>query len=85
MQAPSVPVEGTAVLFFSTDIGKDFMYVIPKAALKAEGGLPFNIDSWMQGKFTLEVLSATYTASLTSTSAPFGFLDFTAVATVAGG
>ena len=84
MQSSNVPQEGTAALFFVSDIGKDFMYVIPRCALKAEGSLPFNADGWMEGKFTLEVLYASsYNASGTSTAAPYGFLDTAAVATAA--
>lgn len=86
MGSTNIPQEGTAILFFTTDVGRDFMYVIPRAAMKSEGGLPFNMDGWMQGKFTLEVLfSSTYNASGGSVAAPYGFLDMTAVATVAPG
>lgn len=85
MGTPSVPMEGTAVLFFSTDVGKDFKYIVPRCALKADGGLAFNAEDWMTGKFILEVLNDDdYNASGTSTKAPYGFLDLTAVATAAG-
>lgn len=86
MGSSNVPQEGCAVLAFSTDIGKDFMYVIPRCALKADGGLGFNIEDWMTGKFSIEVLyMSSYNASGTATAAPYGFLDLTAVATAYGG
>ena len=84
MGTSNVPLEGTAVLFFTTDIGKDFAYVVPKCALKADGGLAMNAEDWMNGKFILEVLhDSDYNASGTSTKAPYGFIDTTAVATAA--
>jgi len=84
MQSTNIPQEGTAVLYFSTDIGKDFMYVIPRCALRADGGLPFNLDGWINGKFTIEVLhDEDYVASGTTTLSPYGFLDLSAVATAA--
>lgn len=84
MGASNVPDEGTAVLFFVTDVGRDFMYVMPKVALRAEGGLAFNAEDWMNAKFTLEVLyDGDYNASGTTVKAPYGFIDTTAVATAA--
>jgi hypothetical protein len=84
MGTPNVPAEGTAVLFFTTDVGNDFMYVVPKCALKADGGLAFNAEDWMTGKFVLEVLhDANYNASGTTTKAPYGFIDTKSVATSA--
>jgi len=84
MGTSNVPMEGTAVLFFTTDVGNDFAYVIPKCALKADGGLAFNAEDWMTGKFILEVLyDSDYNASGTSTPSPYGFIDMTAVATAA--
>jgi len=84
MQSQSIPLEGTAVMVMSTDIGKDLMYVIPRCALKPNGTIPLSIDAWIQGKFDIEVLhTMSYNASGGTTSAPYGFLDVTQVATAA--
>lgn len=53
MQTTSVPVEGRAILRLKTQVGQSFMYTIPRCALKAEGGLAFNIEAWMSAKFNL--------------------------------
>lgn len=69
----TMPLEGRAILRFKTKIGKTFSYSIPRCALKAEGGLAFNVDSWIQGKFTLEILRCT---DSTQTTTPYGILDY---------
>jgi hypothetical protein len=69
----NVPMEGRAIVRFKTTIGTSFEYIIPRCALKAEGGLPFNIDSWMQGKFTLEILKCD---DASQASYPYGYVDF---------
>lgn len=85
MGATTVPVEGSCILYFTTAIGRSFMYVVPRAALKTDGGLPFSMDGWMQAKFSLEVLyHSSFLASPVSGaySCPYGFIDFANIATV---
>lgn len=85
----TLPVEGAGVLVFWTDIGKDFMYVIPKCALRTEGAaLSFNAEDWSNLPMQIEVLhsSTYYPLSGTAASlAPYGYLDFTATTNAAPG
>jgi len=71
LQTVNVPIEGRAVLRFKTSVGQSFEYVIPRCALRADGGLTFNVESWLQGKFSLEVLQAPSSVS----SYPYGVID----------
>ena len=77
LQKVSVPVEGRAILRLKTNVGQDFSYTIPKCALKADGGLSFNTEDWMTGKFVIEVLNtSTYVIpDATSSKAPYGYVD----------
>lgn len=74
-------VECRAIIDFKTNVGKSFRYVIPKANLKADGGLPLTAEDWMSANMTLECLhhSSYYPGDkrLGSTLAPFGFLHLT--------
>jgi hypothetical protein len=80
------PPEGVGVLAFYTDTGKDFLYVIPKANIKAEGGLSFNMEDWMNVPMSIEVLHhSTYNAQNTSTACPYGFISLPTKSTSAPG
>lgn len=72
------PVKEVACqVVFRTAVGKDFIYKIPKAALKADGGLSFEAEDWLNANMTLDVLyDDTYTHN--STKAPYGYVDFSA-------
>lgn len=89
MQADTIPIEGAGVLVFWTDIGKDFMYVIPKCAIRTEGGaLSFNAEDWSTLPMQIEVLhSSTYypMGKAAASLAPYGYLDLTATSGVAPG
>jgi hypothetical protein len=73
-------LEGRAVLNFQTNIGTNFIYVIPKCMLRPDGGLAFTSEDWMNGNFILEVLyHDTFTCIIGSpnaTAAPYGYLAF---------
>lgn len=73
----NVPIEGRAIVRFKTNVGTSFSYTIPKCVLKAEGGLAFNAEDWMTGKFTLEVLkTSTYVIpDATANYADYGYVD----------
>ena len=77
LQKVNVPIEGRAILRLKTNVGQDFSYTIPKCALKADGGLSFNAEDWMTGKFVIEVLNtSTYSVpDATSYKAPYGYVD----------
>ena len=83
----TIPPEGGAVLVFYTDTGKDFLYAMPKAALRTEGGaLSFNIEDWMSMPFTLEVLHySSYTPPSCATTCEYGYLDLCATSYAATG
>jgi hypothetical protein len=69
--------EVSAQVVFTTSVGRDLIYKIPTAALKADGGLSFEPEEWMSGNMMLDVLyDNTYTHN--STSAPYGYVNFAA-------
>ena len=71
--------EGRAILNFQTDVGNNFIYVIPSCSLKSDGGLAFNSEDWMNGNFSLEVLhNSVYRegGSQSASLAPYGYLNF---------
>ena len=62
---------------FTTSVGRDFIYKIPKAALKADGGLSFEAEDWMNANMQIDVLYDNgYTHN--SSAAPYGYVDFSA-------
>lgn len=73
-------IEGRAILNFQTDVGNNFVYVIPKCMLKSDGGLSFTSEDWMTGNFILEILyHDTFTCVIGSpnaTAAPYGYVAF---------
>lgn len=79
-------LEGRAIIDFNTDVGQKFRFIVPKANLRPDGGLPLNSEDWMKGNFTVEVLyHDTYRvdASLTANLAPYGYLDMNPTFTIA--
>lgn len=73
--------EVAAQVVFRTAVGRDFVYKIPTAALKADGGLSFESEDWLNANMTLDVLyNNSYTHN--STSAPYGYVDFSATSGV---
>jgi hypothetical protein len=69
--------EVSAQVVFTTSVGRDLIYKIPKAALKSDGGLSFEAEEWMSAQMMLDVLyDNTYTHN--STTAPYGYVNFAA-------
>ena len=71
--------EGRAIINFQTDVGNNFIYVIPKVNLRADGALGFSSEDWMAANFVLEVLyHSTYKvdASPSLELAPYGYIGF---------
>jgi len=69
--------EVAAQVVFTTSVGRDLIYKIPKAALKSDGGLSFEAEEWMSAQLMLDVLyDNTYTHN--STTAPYGYVNFAA-------
>ena len=47
---------GSAQVYFHTDIGRDFVYMIPKVMLRPDGNLAMNIEDFWSGPMALDVL-----------------------------
>ena len=72
--------EFSAQVYFTTEVGRDFIYKIPKCALKADGSLAFEAEDWMTANMMLDVLyDSTFTqGSPTARAAAYGYVCFTA-------
>ena len=72
--------EFSAQIYFTTQVGRDFIYKIPRAALKADGNLSFEAEDWMSANMMLDVLyDTTFTqGSPTARSAPYGYICYAA-------
>ena len=69
--------EVAAQVVFTTSVGKDLIYKIPKAALKSDGGLSFEAEEWMTANMMLDILyDSTYTHN--GSAAPYGYVNFAA-------
>lgn len=69
--------EVAAQVVFTTSVGNDLIYKIPKAALKSDGGLSFEAEEWMTANMMLDILyDNTYTHN--GTAAPYGYVNFAA-------
>ncbi len=47
---------GSAQLYCRTDIGNDFVYMIPKCMLSPDGNMAVNAEDWWNGPMKLDVL-----------------------------
>jgi hypothetical protein len=47
---------GSAVLKFTTEVGQDMVYYIPKCTLRPDGALGINPEEWWTGPMVLDVL-----------------------------
>jgi len=67
--------EFSAQIYFTTQVGRDFIYKIPRAALKSDGNLAFDPEDLMNANMMLDVLyDSTYTqGSPTAYDAPYGY------------
>lgn len=52
---------GSAQLYFRTDIGQDFVYMVPKCTIRPNGNMSMDIEKWWEGPMVLEVLSYNWT------------------------
>ena len=48
---------GSAQLYFRTDVGNDFVYMIPKCTIRPDGGMSMSSEDWWSGPMVLEILS----------------------------
>jgi len=72
-------LEGRAIIQFNTDVGREFLYVIPKCCLRSDGGIPLQADDWVRGNFNLDILyHSTYRMNNTTAASlcPYGYMQF---------
>lgn len=69
--------EYSAQIYFTTQVGRDMIYKIPKVTLKTDGSLTFNAEDWINANMMLDVLYDT-TFTHNSVDAPYGYVDFSA-------
>jgi len=73
---------GSAQLYFRTDVGNDFVYMIPKCTIRPDGNMTMSAEDWWSGPLVLEVLHHSWnpsniaTPNATSISAPYGLVSF---------
>ncbi len=71
--------EFSAQIYFTTEVGRDLIYKIPRAALKADGNLSFEAEDWMTANMMLDVLyDTTFNHGSNTRSAPYGYICFAA-------
>ena len=69
--------EYAAQIVFTTQVGRDLIYKIPKACLKTDGNLSFNAEDWISANMMLDVLyDSGYNHN--ATSAPYGYVNMAA-------
>jgi hypothetical protein len=69
--------EFAAQIYFTTQVGRDMIYKIPKCTLKTDGNLAFNAEDWMTANMMLDVLyDSAYNHN--SVSAPYGYVNMEA-------
>ena len=65
-------VYGSVSIRFSTDVGTDMVYSIPKATIRPDGAMAMNIEDWWNGPMVVDVY---YYNSGQYASKPYGVLD----------
>lgn len=74
-------IRGRSILRFMTDVGKEFLYIIPKCVLKPDGSMELTSDKWIEGNFKLDILyHNTYHVNNDNSAspAPFGYINYDA-------
>ena len=68
--------KGCAVLYFTTSVGQDMVYYIPKCTLRPDGALGINPEDWWSAPMVLDVL---YYDTNHWSSKPYGYLDTSSI------
>jgi len=73
---------GSAQLYFRTDVGNDFVYMIPKCTIRPDGNMTMSGEDWWSGPMVLEVLYYPWNPSniatpATAINAPYGIVSMT--------
>ena len=69
--------KGCAVLRFTTEVGQDLTYYIPKCTLRPDGPLSINPEDWWSAPMVIDVL---FYDTDHWASKPYGYLSMAAVA-----
>ena len=77
-------VYGSAQLYFKTDVGNDFVYMIPKCTIRPDGGMDMTSEDWWSGPMVLEVLQHDWypnniATPANSINAPYGLVSMAAI------
>jgi len=69
--------KGCAVLRFTTTVGQDLVYYVPKCTLRPDGPLSINPEDWWTGPMVIDVL---YYNESHWASKPYGYMDTSSIA-----
>ena len=69
--------KGCAVLRFTTTVGQDLVYYVPKCTLRPDGPLSINPEDWWTGPMVIDVL---YYNENSWASKPYGYMDTSSIA-----
>ena len=69
--------EGCAVLRFTTSVGQDMVYYIPKCTIRPDGPLGINAEDWWSAPMVIDVL---FYDTGHWASKPYGYIDTSAIA-----
>jgi len=73
---------GSAQLYFRTDVGNDFVWMIPKCTIRPDGNMTLNAEDWWQAPMVLEIFyTSTWDPSneasgVEAGTAPYGIVSF---------
>lgn len=72
--------EGSAQIYFTTNIGRNITYDIPRCTIRTDGALNTNAEDWWSAPMVLEVLeySTAQGSNATWLGAPFGKITWAA-------
>ena len=75
---------GSAQLYFKTDVGNDFVYMIPKCTIRPDGNLTMSAEDWWSGPMVLEVLNHDWAPDNIATpagaiNAPYGLVSMSSI------
>lgn len=68
--------QGCAVLRFTTEVGQDMVYYIPKCTLRPDGALGINPEDWWSAPMVIDVMF--YNESHWA-SKPYGYIDTSSI------
>ena len=70
-------VNGCAQLYFTTNVGQDLVYYIPKCTIRPDGGMAMNAEDWWTANMVIDVWH--YDTSDWA-SKPYGYMSTSSIA-----